>query len=177
MAKISNIAHTTNITFEFDFVHTENFDYVKERENHLNWVPFVLLLRIGDQEEYGYLKESKACLNLYEIQQFFDGINILLSKINKRCNHYTSLNDFEKYSFYALECYFNFSITDAGDNMMIFEIWLNMGEMTGGKITGYEKGIRFNVKRNDLENFLFELKSQLQSLLDDNPCRNIKIVT
>ena len=56
------------------------------------------------------------------------------------------------------------SITE--DNVIEFELWINIGNQTGGKIYGFDEGVRFISTKKELDNFLVDLKKDFIKIIN-----------
>jgi len=52
------------------------------------------------------------------------------------------------------------------DGEIYMEIWLNIGTITDGELSGYDKGFRFVVKLDTFIEFTSELKRQYKRMME-----------
>lgn len=122
------------------------------------WIPFELLLYV-EKEKYEYLEENGATLTLYEIKN-------LIYSFDKIVNEKYNNQNIEKYEFSSSEGFFELIADETYEEDQIYiELWMNMGTYSDGMSYGYDKGFRFVVSVNELENFNSGLKSQLNSIV------------
>lgn len=125
-------------------------DIVSSRSNNENWIPFEFKINIDDNE-YVIGKNCKAMMTVFECLDLINGLSSL-TKPNLE-NSYYLYNSSE--AFFSLKLEF-FSV----DNCFEFEIWINMGAITSGKIYGYDKGIRFIATKREVQEFIRDLEIQ-----------------
>ena len=124
------------------------------------WIPFEFKLIVEDQI-FIYNKDDNACFTLYEIRNFIDKS---VSQIALKRQ-----GSIERYEFNCFECYYKMVIYDTLEIDQIYiDIWINMGEYTKGVVYGYDKGFRFVVDIGVFDQFINELRNQLDNIMASN---------
>lgn len=156
MSRIQNMDR--NIIFELELINNSWFDYIENRSDYENWIPFNLKLS-AENEKFTYLDEDGATFSLYEIQR-------LITEFERIIKQKANNIKVETYDFYSSEAYFEWIISDPlEEKQLTFELWINIGTYTKGRSYGYDKGYRFEVSIEEFENFTKDLKKELHSLL------------
>lgn len=153
------INDTENIVLKIELVKNEYFDYQNEREDNLNWIPFEFELNICN-EVVMYSPDVIKTFSLVELRYFIKKLkNVCIEKKN-------STNDNISFVFMNREHHFEIKIYDSKeDNFLYLDIWINMGDLTNGKIYGFSKGYRFIAFVDQIMNFAIVLEKQLENLL------------
>ena len=139
-----------NLKFELCFLRNDMFDYRPERSNFENWVPFILCLNLPNR--YTIIGESsKAIMTIFEVDKLINGVKSVLSHVKTRKNGIYMFNSSEGYFELKLE-------TIPVDNVIEFELWINVGIQTKGEIYGYDEGVRFVTGTNALNRFITDLQ-------------------
>ncbi len=100
------------------------------------------------------------------MKYLFNGIDNLLKIIEARDPRDEKVfKETRCYEFYTLETYFGITFTDAFDDLIAITLWINMGSLSNGSDSGYDRGFRFSVALKDVVKFKDELKEQLDILV------------
>lgn len=155
MPKIFNTEK--NISLEVNLLNNAFLDIDSSREPFENWIPFEFSLHI-EEEEYNYLSEAGATFTLYELRNCISNFE---DAIDKKKNGFKA----ERYEFCSSEGHFDIIISDPlEENLLSFEIWINIGSLTNGESFGYNKGFRFDVQLDNFIFFTLNIKQQLQQI-------------
>ena len=148
-----------DIALEINLIKNDFLDVQKSRHDYENWVPFEFVLNVAG-EEYAYKSQLGATFSVYEIHNLIISFEeIAEKKLYKQ--------SFEKFEFSSSECYFDIIVYDPFEDEEIYtDIWINMGTISNGETSGYDKGFRFVVKLDSFLKFTRGLKVQLENLLN-----------
>lgn len=148
-----------NVSLELNIIDNNFLDVQFSRQDYENWIPFEFVLNVGG-ERYAYIPDMGATFTVYEIKN-------LITKLEQIANSKIFKKSFDKFEFSSTERYFDLIIYDPLEDEEIYiEIWINMGTITNGKVSGYDKGFRFIVKLDSFIKFTNEIKEQLRQLMD-----------
>lgn len=155
MAKIKNLEN--NLEFAIFFKRNEMFDYLPNRSDFENWIPFVLSLalpnKISEIDE-----SSKATMTIYELKDLIEGLENTLRNLYVQRNYIFEFSNSE--GFFELR----FEVISE-DSMIEMELWINKGNQTKGKICGFDEGIRTILDKDAMGNFLKELKEDFSKII------------
>lgn len=154
MAIMNNL--DKNILLMIDFIANDLLD-TSSKNDFEKWIPFKFKL-ISPLEIYTYDEDSRCTFSYYEL-------NNLILGMKKACFDKRQ-NIFSPFSFCCLERYFEILLTDTLEPESIyFDIWINIGTYTSGKIYGYERGIRFVVSLDEVIDFAEKLEGELKNII------------
>jgi len=132
MPKLNNIEG--NILLEINLLNNDFLDVDEERQDSENWIPFEFVLNVP-REKYVYTPDMGATFSVYEIKS-------LIEKFEQIAENKLSKKSFEKFEFSSSESYFDIIVDDPlEDGEIYMEIWLNIGTITDGELSGYDKGL------------------------------------
>lgn len=148
MASIINLEE--NIEIDLYLKKNDMFDYSSERSDKENWIPFVLLIKLPDRNcMIG--EDVKAAMTVFEIKKLICGFENILEHL-ECCECFS-------YKFCSSESYFELKLeVIPEDDVIEMEVWINVGSQTGGKIFGFDEGIRFVVDKRHLTDFCRNFK-------------------
>lgn len=148
-----------NISLTIDLTKNSYLDIDSSRSNYLNWIPFTLTF-LCNKEIVEYSDSLNITFNIREIKKLIS--NLEKSLINKKMT-----GVFDKIVFVPMEFYFQSEFYDVGDDGIIgIDIWFNMGYLVPeGEESDFEKGYKFIVEIEALNNFVISLKSQLNKII------------
>lgn len=156
MPKIINIEE--NILFELNLLNNEYLDIDFLRDDFENWIPFDFSLCI-EKEKYNYAPEDGATFTLYELKNMITGLGDIIGV--KRDGLKT-----ENFLFHSSEGYFDFKIYDPlEEDLLSIEIWINIGILTQGKSSGYNKGFQFDIQLSSFKTFAEQLSEHLKQII------------
>lgn len=156
LAKIINLEGT--LKFELCFVRNNMFDYRKWRSDYENFFPFILRLDFPNRCSI-IDEDANATMTLYEIKDFFNGIETVLTHLINQKNYAYVYCNSENYFELRLE-----SIPE--DNVIEIVLWLNVGNQTQGKMYGYDEGVKFIARASVLQDFICALKNNFLEVMD-----------
>ena len=156
LAKIINLER--NLEFKIYLRNNTIFDYNSERNDYENWIPFLLHLvlptRIITIDE-----NMKATMTIFELKNLIQGLENILEYLNNQKNFL--------YKFVNSESFFELNVESIPeDNVIEFELWINIGNQTGGKIYGFDEGVRFISTKKELDNFLVDVKKDFIKIIN-----------
>lgn len=133
MAELINIEK--NINCELCLLENHSIDYDVQRSEFENWIPFAL--RVTLPERFCVIGEDvNAMLTVYEIHNLLQGIEHIINCLGKGEN--------VCYEFCSSENYFQIEFEFIPeDEVVMIELWINVGNQTKGKCYGYDEGVRF----------------------------------
>lgn len=151
MALITNLEN--NLRLEISFKENNLFDYNMQRTDYENWIPFILSLTLPKRSII--IDETvNAAMTVYEIKNLICGIENILENLEKKNNFI--------YECYSSESFFGLKLeTIPEDAAVEVELWINVGNQTGGEVYGYDEGIRFATSDKMLMNFLTGIKNEV----------------
>jgi len=153
MAKLTNREENIDLTIEL--LVNDSTDWELNRDDWENWVAFSLKLKVCD-EFYEYAPEHKATLSVSELSR-------LLKNLMKIVDDKKNLGKIEYYEFYTLERYFDLKINEPLElDEVEVELWLIEGELTNGKVYGFERAFCFLVVLAELEKFVNDLSMEFE---------------
>ena len=148
-----------NVSLEVNLIDNNFLDVQLSRQDYENWIPFEFVLNVGE-EQYAYIADMGATFSVYEIKN-------LIAEFEQISNSKLCKKSFDRFEFSSTECYFDLIVYDTLEDEEIYiEIWINMGNITNGKVIGYDKGFRFIVKSDSFVEFTNGLKMQFRRLID-----------
>ena len=152
----------TGIEMQLNLISGYNVDYCPLREDYLNWIPFEFKLKIDNSEIYTYEIDDRVSLNLAELRYFFNKMDCFINKIHAAVPEPGKywLDEPIKVDFFSCEQYFGFDFEYTESNTTRITVWV-----ISRKDGGFERGFRYVVKIKDVQNFLSDLKEQLESML------------
>lgn len=153
MPKLHN--NFNNISISLNLLDDLNKDLENSKSDRERWIPFEFMLQTNS-ESYMYDENERATLSVFETKKLISTIkHVLDSKRNKQT--------FERMEFSSCECYFDIIFYDPlEDNEVYIELWINMGTLTHGSISGFDKGFRFVTTLTELDNFAVDLEKQFK---------------
>lgn len=156
----------SRVLLEINLLKNSRFDFFPNRDDYLNWIPFEFKFNIGNNEAYIYPQEYGATFSFEELKYLIKGIEGLLNIIKVRDpGDERVFKETRCFKFYTLEAYFGITFTDAFDGLIAITLWINMGSISNGIDSGYDRGFRFPVSMEDVVKFKNELKDQLDTLI------------
>jgi hypothetical protein len=157
MAKIYN--DENNICIEMNLFKNHSLDIEELRDDFENWIPFELLIIVED-ETIGYDQDADAAFSVRELKDLITNFdNVIKTKLNKEF--------IRPYEFYSCEAYFGIVVYDPmEEDLLYMDFWLNMGSLTNGKSSGYQKGFRFVVSLASFIEFTNDLKKQMMEIFE-----------
>ena len=156
----------TRISLEINLVKNRMFDFCSNRDDYLNWIPFEFKFNVGSNETYSYPQECGATFSFEELKYLLKGIDDLINAIKLADYSDEKICDETRcFKFYTLECYFGLTLTDAFDGLIAVKLWVNMGSLSNGSDSGYDRGFHFPVAMESVIKFKNELKEQLEIMI------------
>ena len=157
MPIIKNYCDESAIEMELNLHRGEGFIYDKNQEDYLNWIPYKLILKVGN------------CRYILDDMEFsLEGLKCFLNKIQFIINERKLSTEYESVSYCGAENEFEIIFQNADDyfeDLIIHtQIWIN-GAFMPIPQSGYSVGYKFNIKFSDLEKFECDLREQLKNLL------------
>jgi hypothetical protein len=142
------------IKLSIQLINNEFTDIVKNRSDYENYLPFNFSLEVGDQI---FTIPGQPTLTMYEAKKMLSSFEqILAEKMNDQ--------DIKEYQFSSSEAYFEISIYDTYEKGELYtDLWINLGSLTNGKISGYQLGYRFIVRTTALKKFCLQFREELHS--------------
>ncbi len=156
MPKIKSYYYKPSIELVLN-LYEEGLIYEKEQEDYLNWIPYKLELAV---------EKDKHVID--GISFSLEGLKCFIKKMEYVLNERNISSEYEKISYCGPEAEFEIIFQNKDDywedRIIDTEVWLNAAviEMQQG---GYFLGYKFNIKFEDLKQFVRELKEKLQALL------------
>lgn len=159
MPKFKNYCDEPVIELELNLHGGKELIYDKNQADYLNWIPYILTLTVGKQK---YVLDDMS-FSIEGLNCFFYKMQYILSERSstteyKAVDYCGSENEFE-IIFRNVDDYFE-------DLIIQTEIWINAACLPVSQ-SGYLVGYKFNIKYNDLEQFVKDLRKQLQALLQN----------
>ncbi len=148
-----------NISVRIELIDNESTDIIKKRSDNMNWIPFNLLMNVGD-DKIIFHHEVSPSLCVRELKYLIGKLWEVL-QVKKR-------KDFieDPFKFISKEYLFEVIIYETReDDLIYFDWWFNMGSLTNGHISGYSKGYRFVVTLESLELFTSCLEDEFHAFL------------
>lgn len=156
MADILNLEG--NLKFSICLVVNNMLDYESERSDSENWMPFTLRLNLPHRCSE-IAENAKATMTIFEVKHLIKGIESVLSHLK--------LGEKRTYIFNSSESFFDLRVEAIPEDYVIeIELWVNVGNQTKGKISGYDEGVRFVVAAKTLDEFLKEFKSNFSEIMN-----------
>lgn len=145
MARMINI--NKKVTFELKPL--SNKIQILYEEDFKNWIGFSMQLKTLT-ECIGYSEEDCMMLSVSEVKNILNRLNNILSK-----------EDF--FEYYSIERFFDLFIRKCKYEADVYEteLWINMGTYTDGKEYGYDKGFKFYINKDTLQNFYNNLYDEI----------------
>ena len=102
-------------------------------------------------------EKAKAAMTIYEIKNLMYGIENVLFHLASRENYI--------FTFHSSESFFELRLeVIPEDNAIEIELWINLGNQTKGKISGFDEGVRFITNRDELNGFFADLKENYSAM-------------
>lgn len=154
MANITNLEG--NLEFELQLKKNDMVDWIPERSDYENWIPFTLY--INQPNRCSVIEENvKAMMTVFETENMLHGIENVLTHLE--CGKSGS------YTFNSSENFFELKLeVIPEDDVVEIELWINTGNQTNGIIFGFDEGVRFVTSESELNNFLSDLKRDYLSI-------------
>lgn len=145
-----------NVKLEICFIDIPEYHDEEQRDDFETWIPFILCLTLPDKK-YNIEENIRAALSVYEIRNFIKGIESILENLEKGNQNI--------YEFWSIECFFQLKMEVLPeDDIVEIEFWINVANKTNGELYGYNEGVRFVSDKDDLTNFLVELKKEFEDI-------------
>ncbi len=72
---------------------------------------------------------------------------------------------FRSYTFNSSESFFELRLEAIPeDNVIEIELWINLGSQTNGKISGFDEGVRFVTRKEELNDFFKGFKENYAAI-------------
>ncbi len=154
LANIINLER--NLEFEIYLSKNDMLDYNPERSDYENWVPFTLHLNLPNRNSM-IEEDAKATMTVFEIKNLLHGIESVLFHLESKENYIYTFNSSESFFELRLE-----AIPE--DNVIEIELWINLGSQTNGKISGFDEGVRFVTRKEELNDFFKDFKENYAAI-------------
>jgi len=152
MPKLNNIEG--NILLEINLLNNDFLDVDEERQDSENWIPFEFVLNVPREKICLYAWYG-ATFSVYEIKS-------LIEKFEQIAENKLSKKKLWEIWISSSESYFDIIVDDPlEDGEIYMEIWLNIGTITDGELSGYDKGFRFVVKLDHIYRFTKWIKKAI----------------
>lgn len=159
VAEIRNL--DGNVVLRLCLIDSKYTDIQIGRDDRENWIAFTLLLKV-ESEVYEYPASRGATLSLYESREL---VSHLADIVARKTDARTFDQPFTSYEYYSSEGYFSLTIEDVLEEHEVgVDVWLDMGALTAGEHSGYERGYRFTVDIDAIAGFTRELEAELQRI-------------
>lgn len=156
MPKIKNYYDKPVIELDLN-LYEEGMIYEKEQEDYLNWIPYKLELVIGNDKHV-----------IDGISFSLEGLKCFIKKMEYVLNERNISREYEKISYCGSEAEFEILFQNKDDYcediIIDTELWMNAAVIEMRQ-AGYFLGYKFNIRLEDLKQFVKELKEQLQELI------------
>jgi hypothetical protein len=148
-----------NVLWELDLIVSERLDIEKNRSSMENWIPFVFILDVnGNRDDF---KVVEPTFTIWEIEKMINGFEHIVSIMRQNPTRNIFEERFISFEHTCNEVYFDIKVSDADDNLIQIELWLNIAYFGIG---GYKKGVSFDVYLDDFEIFTKGLKNQFNTI-------------
>lgn len=156
MPKIKNYYDKPAIGLDLN-LYEEGMIYEKDQEDYLNWIPYKLELAVGNDKHV-----------IDGISFSLEGLKCFIKKMEYVLNERNISSEYKKISYCGPEAEFDILFQNKDDHwediIIDIEVWLN-GAVIERQQAGYFLGYKFNIRLEDLKQFVKELKEQLQELI------------
>lgn len=139
-----------DVSLEFNFLKNKLTELEKEKSPFEQWLPFEMYFQAG-KEQYTYEEERSQAFNLFELER-------VIEKLQEIINTKQSGREITEFNFSNLDASFDLNFYDSLEVGEVYvDFWINLGTYYPEKEIGYNKGYRFIVTIDSLNQFVESL--------------------
>lgn len=158
MPKIYN--NEKGICWQLDLVLNEFINIAKDRSDSECWIPFDFVLDV-DGSKYKFQEES-TCFTVWEVKKIINGFQGIIDIMRNNPKRDIFEARFYPFEHACYEVFFDIKVSDADDNLLEIELWINMGYLNH---SGYHTGFRFTVTLDEFREFTDGLRSEYENII------------